>query len=61
MPNREAKDNTTQAFDAIHYAHSENIDTLLLSADAEKAFDKVDRGFMKADLHYISLGAHMKS
>lgn len=42
LPGREARDNTTRLLNLIHIAHTRKTPTLLIAADAEKAFDRVD-------------------
>lgn len=39
MPTREARDNTTRVLDLLHLAWLRAVPTLLLSADAEQAFN----------------------
>ncbi|XP_063806719.1 synaptotagmin-like protein 2 [Pseudophryne corroboree] len=56
VPGREAKDNTTKLLNLIHLASSSKISTVLLSTDAEKAFDRVNWDFMRAVLEHIGLG-----
>lgn len=46
VPEREARDNTQRVLSAIHLAQEKNIPFILLSADAEKAFDRVSWGFI---------------
>lgn len=45
---RKAKDNTFRALKVIHLVHSTNTPMILLSTDAEKAFDWVDWSVLKS-------------
>uniref|UniRef100_A0A8C5QKS0 Reverse transcriptase domain-containing protein n=1 Tax=Leptobrachium leishanense TaxID=445787 RepID=A0A8C5QKS0_9ANUR len=53
---RGARDNTYRAVNLIHRAHTARTPMVLLSVDAEKAFDRVDWTFMKAVLERFGLG-----
>ncbi|XP_056403189.1 transmembrane protein 260 isoform X1 [Hyla sarda] len=59
MRSREARDNTVRAFSVINRATTLKKPLLLLSLDAEKAFDRVDWGFLRATLEQIGLGPAM--
>lgn len=59
IPQREAKDNTVRALGIIHQARMSGSPLMLLSTDAEKAFDRVDWGFLTGVLRHIGLGDHM--
>uniref|UniRef100_A0A8C5M2P2 Reverse transcriptase domain-containing protein n=1 Tax=Leptobrachium leishanense TaxID=445787 RepID=A0A8C5M2P2_9ANUR len=50
IPGREARDATTRVIDAISLAHRGSSPVLLLSTDAEKAFDRVLWPFMRMTL-----------
>lgn len=56
---REARDNTIRVLNLIHKARQTGKSFLLLSTDAEKAFDRVSGHFMRATLEYIGLGPNM--
>ncbi|KAM4034518.1 uncharacterized protein ACNLHF_021156 [Anomaloglossus baeobatrachus] len=56
MAGREARDNTIKAINLIHAAKTGGIPSLLLSTDAEKAFDRVDWTFMEVTLRSLGLG-----
>uniref|UniRef100_A0A8C5R1L2 Reverse transcriptase domain-containing protein n=1 Tax=Leptobrachium leishanense TaxID=445787 RepID=A0A8C5R1L2_9ANUR len=57
IPGREARDATTRVIDAISLAHRGSSPVLLLSTDAEKAFDRVLWPFMKLTLAKFGLDA----
>uniref|UniRef100_A0A803KEP9 Reverse transcriptase domain-containing protein n=1 Tax=Xenopus tropicalis TaxID=8364 RepID=A0A803KEP9_XENTR len=59
VPGREARDNTNRLFSIIQYAKKLKIPIMLLSTDAEKAFDRVDWTFLKATLQETNLGPKM--
>lgn len=56
MPGREAKDNVTKSLNLIYAARRLKIEGLLLSTDAEKAFDPVAWEFMLETCRFIRLG-----
>lgn len=45
--------------DVIHAARGLGTPLMLLSLDAEKAFDRVHWGFLRASLHRLGLGEHL--
>lgn len=55
VPTIEAHDNTTKAINLIHAARSRKTPMLLLSTDAEKAFDRVSSPFLFETLRCIGL------
>lgn len=57
VPTREARDNTTKVLNLIYVAQKRKIPLLLLSTDAEKAFDRVDWTFLT--LRFLGLGRRM--
>lgn len=57
-PQRENSDNTIRADDLIHSARSRTQPMLLLSTDAEKAFDWVDWQFLWSTLQHM--GTHIQ-
>lgn len=61
MKNSEARDNTIRALHILHWAQEgpEQIPRVVLSMDAEKAFDKVNWAFMQEVLREIGLGDRM--
>lgn len=59
MPGRETRDNVIKALNLIHATRTQTIEGLLLSTDAEKAFDRVAWDFMLETCRYIGLGTHM--
>lgn len=56
-PGREVRDNTTRAHNIIH--HCNTTTAMLLSTDAEKAFDRVSWGFMRGVLRHIGIGKNV--
>uniref|UniRef100_A0A8C5LMS8 Reverse transcriptase domain-containing protein n=1 Tax=Leptobrachium leishanense TaxID=445787 RepID=A0A8C5LMS8_9ANUR len=56
IPGREARDATTRVINAICRAHSDNTPFLLLSTDAEKAFDRVLWPYLHKVLEGFGLG-----
>lgn len=59
VPLREVRDNTTKAINLIHAAKMRGIPILLLSTNAEKAFDRVHWPFLIETLHHVGLGQRM--
>lgn len=59
IPTREAKDNSLRAISLIQYVRRYSQSTLLLSTDAEKAFDRVDWEYLKLTLRHFGLGPKM--
>uniref|UniRef100_A0A8C5PDU3 Reverse transcriptase domain-containing protein n=1 Tax=Leptobrachium leishanense TaxID=445787 RepID=A0A8C5PDU3_9ANUR len=60
IPGREGRANTVRAIDLIHMASkTKNEPMLLLSTDAEKAFDRVSWRFLFSTLGHIGLGRNM--
>uniref|UniRef100_A0A8C5MPA2 Reverse transcriptase domain-containing protein n=1 Tax=Leptobrachium leishanense TaxID=445787 RepID=A0A8C5MPA2_9ANUR len=55
VPRREARDGTLRALNAVHLAQSTDCPMLLLSTDAEKAFDRVAWPFLYATLEGMGL------
>lgn len=58
VPGREERDNTTKSLNIIHMCESTKIPAMLLSTDAEKAFDRVSWTFMGSVLRYIGIGTN---
>uniref|UniRef100_A0A8C5PEB2 Reverse transcriptase domain-containing protein n=1 Tax=Leptobrachium leishanense TaxID=445787 RepID=A0A8C5PEB2_9ANUR len=56
IPGRMARDATTRALDAIRVARNSDTPLLLLSTDAEKAFDKVDWQYLFGTLEEMGVG-----
>lgn len=59
MPGRKAKDNVIKALNLIHRSQTEDFEGMLLSTDAEKAFDCVSWDFLFATCTHIGLKPHM--
>lgn len=59
MPGREARDNIIKALLLTHAAGTRGIEGLLLSTDAEKAFDRVSWDYMLEVCRHVGLGTHM--
>lgn len=55
VPLRKAGDNTRKVIDLIEVANRENSAALLLSLDAEKAFDRLGWPFLFATLRHIGV------
>lgn len=55
VPKREARDNTTKAIHLIQAAQTRKKPLLLLSTDAEKAFNRVSWPFLVETLHCVGL------
>lgn len=56
---REGRENTQRVINAIYITQSQQKPLTLFSADAEKAFDRVDWIFLRATLQHIGLGDGM--
>lgn len=61
VPQGEPRDNTIRVINLIHAARTSQRPLLLLSTDAEKAFDRVDWSFIQATLEHIGLRSSMLS
>uniref|UniRef100_A0A8C5PB98 Reverse transcriptase domain-containing protein n=1 Tax=Leptobrachium leishanense TaxID=445787 RepID=A0A8C5PB98_9ANUR len=57
IPGREARDGTIRTLNVLHQAHHSETPTLLLSTDAEKAFDGVSWPFLFSTLRAMNLPA----
>lgn len=53
VPLRQAGDNTRKVIDLIDVANRDNSESLILSLDAEKAFDRLSWPFMIATLRHM--------
>lgn len=56
IPGREARDNSLRTLSLIAYVRGSSQPTLLLSSDAEKAFDRVGWEYLMATLSHIGIG-----
>uniref|UniRef100_A0A803JJA9 Reverse transcriptase domain-containing protein n=1 Tax=Xenopus tropicalis TaxID=8364 RepID=A0A803JJA9_XENTR len=56
IPRREGKENTAKVISLIRYAQQKHIPSLILTTDAEKAFDRVSWEFLDRTLAGIGLG-----
>uniref|UniRef100_A0A8C5MJN7 Reverse transcriptase domain-containing protein n=1 Tax=Leptobrachium leishanense TaxID=445787 RepID=A0A8C5MJN7_9ANUR len=56
IPGREARDATTRVFSAIRLAQVRQTPMLLLSMDADKAFDRVSWRFLFSTLEHLGVG-----
>lgn len=61
MPGREARDNTTKALNLIHFSRNSETKGLLLSTDAEKAFNRVSWDYIMTTCSHIGLNESMLS
>lgn len=59
IPGREGKDNGVRSLLVMEALKANRTPGLLLSIDAEKAFDRVDWGFMMRTMKTIGLGSSM--
>lgn len=59
IPTREARDNTIKVLNLVHIAKANNIPSIFISTDAEKAFDRVNWDYMFSVLRHIGLGDRM--
>lgn len=59
MPGRKSKDNVTKALNLIHAAHMKKIEGLLLSTNAEKAFNRVAWDYMLETCKFVGLGTNL--
>ena len=58
VPNRNIFSNIFLVRDLIEYTNEKNIEGFLIAIDQEKAFDKIDRGFLFKVLKKLNLGKH---
>ena len=58
VPNRNIYSNIFLVRDLIEYTNEKNIEGFLIAIDQEKAFDKIDRGFLFKVLKKLNLGKH---
>lgn len=56
MLNREARDNIIKTLNLIQAVTQDSVEGLLLSTDAEKAFDRVARDYLFATCRHIGMG-----
>lgn len=56
IPGREARDNALRTLSLLAYTRGSPQPTFLLSTDAEKAFDRVDWGYLMATLSHLGIG-----
>lgn len=61
IPNREGRENTQRVLSAIHFSQIHQKPLVLVSADAEKAFDRVDWTYLKAMLQHIGMRKGMQN
>lgn len=61
IPTREVRDGVTRVLDLLHLAKSKLTPIMLLSIDAEKAFDQDNWTYMEATLGKIGLGDRTKA
>lgn len=61
IPDREGRDNTQRVLSAIHFAKQYQKPLVLISTDAEKAFDRVDWTFLRATIQHIGLKSGMQN
>ena len=59
-PGREGRENTQRVINAIHLSQTYKMPLVLVSTDAEKAFDRVDWKFLKAIIQHIGLREGMQ-
>lgn len=59
VPTREARDNATKVLNLLHVANKSPNQCMFLSNDAEKAFDRVNWGFMLLVLYDAGFGTNM--
>ncbi|KAM9324457.1 inter-alpha-trypsin inhibitor heavy chain H3-like [Gastrophryne carolinensis] len=57
VPGREARDNVIKALNIQWWCRSKGVQSMMLSTDAEKAFDRVDWGWIGKVLEHVGLGA----
>ncbi|KAM5171776.1 A.superbus venom factor 1-like [Mantella aurantiaca] len=61
VPGREARDNIYKAIDLHQWLTDGGDEGFMLSMDAEKAFDRVDWGYMEGVLQRVGMGPHMRA
>lgn len=61
IPLREPPDNTLRVINLIHAARTSKKPLILLSTDADEAFDRVHWSFIQATMEHIGLGSSMLS